>query len=167
VQALLEQYVSRVFGFALRMTGDRHAAEDLTQETLLRAWRRQKQLRDPGQARVWLFQIAANVWRDQLRRRRLPPEQAGSLAAELMGLAMGPAQEIEIREESARALAALDKLPPRQREVLYLSACEGLKASQIAEILDCTSAAVKVNLSLARKKMREQLAPESAALDRP
>ncbi|MDZ4783565.1 MAG: sigma-70 family RNA polymerase sigma factor, partial [Planctomycetia bacterium] len=57
-------------------------------------------------------------------------------------------------EEVARAVAALDALPPRQREVLYLFACEGLNLTEIAGVLKCKHDAVKMNLSLARKKMR-------------
>jgi len=90
VNASLEQHVARVFGFALRLTGDRHAAEDLTQEAMLRACRSWKQLRDERRLRVWLFQIAANLWRDQSRRSGLAPERAGPLDVELMGPQRSP-----------------------------------------------------------------------------
>src|SRR5712692_4928022 len=79
VKNLLEEYVPRVYRFALRLTNDPHAAEDLTQETLLRAWRRRGLLRDPRAARVWLFRITANLWRDQLRRDRCRVARAGPL----------------------------------------------------------------------------------------
>lgn len=79
MDALLEQLVPRVYGFALRLTGNLHAAEDLTQETFLRACRKAASLQDERRLRVWLFQIAVNLWRDQLRRRRLAPERAGPL----------------------------------------------------------------------------------------
>ncbi len=144
----------RVFGFALRLTGDRHAAEDLTQEAMLRACRSWKQLRDERRLRVWLFQIAANLWRDQSRRSGLAPEQAGSLNMELMGPQRSPDDLAQENEEVARAVAALDALPPRQREVLYLFACEGLDLKEIASVLGSNHDAVKTNLSLARKKMR-------------
>src|SRR3989304_8552329 len=65
VKVLLEEHVPRVYRFALRLTGNRHEAEDLTQETFLRAWRHRRRLRDRSAARVWLFAIAANLWRDR------------------------------------------------------------------------------------------------------
>ncbi len=148
----------RVFGFALRLTGNRHAAEDLTQETFLRAWRKAGSLRDEQRERVWLFQIAANLWRDQVRRRQLAPERAGPIDVELLGRQRFPEEVAEQREEVARALNALDALPARQREVMYLSACEGMNHAEIATVLECTTDAVKTNLSLARKKLREQFA---------
>jgi RNA polymerase sigma-70 factor (ECF subfamily) len=55
------------------------------------------------------------------------------------------------------ALAAMDALPPRQRQVIYLVTCEELSHDEVAEILQMTPAAVKANLSLARKEMRQRL----------
>ena len=66
-------------------------------------------------------------------------------------LSQGP-----IMHEFEQALAALNALPPRQREVLYLNACEELTATEIAAILEITIDSVKANLSLARQRMREQ-----------
>jgi RNA polymerase sigma-70 factor (ECF subfamily) len=158
VNATLEQHVPRVFGFAVRLTGSRHAAEDLTQETFLRAWRHGVGTRDADRTRVWLFQIAANLWRDQLRRKRLAPERAGPLDFEQPDSRTCPRIFAEQQEQVTLAMASLDELPARQREVLYLSACEGLAHTEIAEILECTLDAVKSNLSIARRKMRAQLA---------
>src|SRR5712692_6946834 len=79
VKNLLEEYVPRVYRFALRLTNNPHAAEDLTQETMLRAWRGRWLLRNPQTFRVWLFRITANLWRDQLRRGRLTVARAEQL----------------------------------------------------------------------------------------
>lgn len=158
MNASLEQHVPRVFGFAVRLTGSRHAAEDLTQETFLRAWRHGVGTQDADRTRVFLFQIAANLWRDQLRRKRLAPERAGPLDFEQPGSQTCPRQFAERQEQITLAMACLDELPARQREVLYLSACEGLAHTEIAEILECTLDAVKSNLSIARRKMRARLA---------
>ena len=70
---------------------------------------------------------------------------------------MPPVQQVIDREDVQRTLDAMDKLPPRQREVLYLHACEGLCLAEIADVLDISSDAVKASLSLARKRMRRQL----------
>ena len=69
----LEPHLPHVYRFALRLAGDPHLAEDLTQETYLRAWRGRRQLRSAQSARVWLFRISVNLWRDQLRRGQSRP----------------------------------------------------------------------------------------------
>jgi RNA polymerase sigma-70 factor (ECF subfamily) len=164
---LLDEWVPRVYRFALRLCRDRHAAEDLTQETFLRAWRHRAGLRDVRAARVWLFRIAANLWRDQARRGRLPVARAGPLDDTEPGRSEPPERLAEGREELARALAALDALPPRQREVLYLSACEGLAAAEVAAVLGISPEAAKASLSLARRRLREQLPDPAPAEGRP
>jgi len=157
VSKLLEEWAPRVYRFALRLCDDPHAAEDLTQETLLRAWRHRARLRDQRAGGVWLFRIAVNLWRDRLRRGRSPVARAGPLRDDKPSRAQ-PAERVAAgREELERALEAMAALPPRQREVLYLSACEGLSTAEIGEILGSHADAVKANLSLARKKMRERL----------
>lgn len=165
---LLEEWVPRVYRFAFHLCNDPHAADELTQETFLRAWRQRGRLRDPGAARVWLFRIAANLWRDRLRRGRSPVARAGPLEDTQPDPTHSPERLAAGREELARALEALDELPPRQRDVLYLSACEGLNTAAVAAVLGISPAAVKASLSLARKKLREQLPdlfPDSASAD--
>lgn len=157
MRGLLEEHVPRVYRFALRLTGDPHQAEDLTQETFLRAWRGRKRLRDPDALRLWLFKIAVNLWRDRVRRARRAPQPADSPIDGQASPSASPVQQALQREEVARALTALDSLPPRQREVLYLNAREALSIAQIADVLGVSHEAVKSSLSLARKRMRRQL----------
>jgi RNA polymerase sigma-70 factor (ECF subfamily) len=153
----LEEWVPRVYRFALRLSNDCHVAEDLTQETFLRAWRQRGQLRDASKVRVWLFRITANLWRDRLRRGRSPVARACRLEDAEAGHAL-PAERVLLgKEELSRALEAMASLPPRQREVLHLSACEGLATAEIADILGISAGAIKAHLSLARKKIRRQL----------
>jgi RNA polymerase sigma-70 factor (ECF subfamily) len=158
VSKLLEEWAPRVYRFALRLCDDPHAAEDLTQETFLRAWRHRDRLRDPRAGPVWLFRITANLWRDRLRRGRLAVGQAGPLQENQPARTEAPDQVASHREELQRALDALRALPPRQREVLYLSAGEQLSTAEIAEVLGIGPDAVKASLWLARKYLRERLA---------
>jgi RNA polymerase sigma-70 factor (ECF subfamily) len=157
VKNLLQEYVPRVYRFALRLTHDPHAAEDLTQETFLRAWRRRALLRHPDALRVWLFRIATNLWRDQLRRSKRPVSQAGPLPADFADGSPSPERSVEDQEDLRRAIEALEGLPERQREVVYLSACEGLSAAEISVVLGISNEAVKASLCLARKKLRQEL----------
>lgn len=162
VSNLLEEWAPRVYRFALRLCNDPHIAEDLAQETFLRAWRHRGRLREEGALQVWLFRITANLWRDQLRRRRSPVARADSIKDQgQMDLAdpstLPPERRLHGKEDLARALDAMNGLPPRQRHVLYLTACEGLSSAEIAEVLGITKDSVKANLSVARKKMRQEL----------
>jgi RNA polymerase sigma-70 factor (ECF subfamily) len=151
----LDQLVPPVYRFALRLTGDRDAAEDLTQDTMLRAWRSPRMPDDPDDARIWLFKIAANLHRDGIRRTRVRrrdlPRHMGPAARPL------PDAETLRRELADRALAALDRLPDRQRDVLFLSACEGCTNEQIASVLGITGGAVKSSLALGRRSLRAAL----------
>jgi RNA polymerase sigma-70 factor (ECF subfamily) len=150
----VEEHVGSVYRYALRLAGRTDMAEDLAQETLLRAWRSRGQLRDPQVARVWLLRIATNLWNDHLRQVKFQPRV---LASEPPCPRPTVADGTCERESVARALAAMDELPPRQRQVLYLATCEGLSHAEVADVLAMSTPAVKANLSLARKEMRRRL----------
>ena len=158
-----EDDVKRLYYFALRLTRDHHAAEDLTQETILRAWRHRRRLRDPGAIRTWLFRVAANAWSDQTRRGPLRPERS-SHVVERSSAATRPAdEEASRREEVQKVVQAMDLLPDRQRQVLWLHAVEGLSHQEIAETLGIHSNTVKVNLFHARRAMRRKFNDIAAA----
>jgi RNA polymerase sigma-70 factor, ECF subfamily len=150
----LEQHVETVYRYALRLAGRRDLAEDIAQETVLRGWRSQNRLREPRTARVWLLRIATNVWNDHLRNTRFQPR---SLEAEPPCPRRLPGEASDERENVRLALAAMDELPPRQRQVLYLVTCEELSHAEVANVLEIDVKAVKSNLSLARKEMRRRL----------
>ncbi len=150
----LETLIPGLYRFAQRLSGQRERAEDLTQETLLRAWRNRGQLRDGQSARVWLFRILVNLWRDQLRQSNHRPVMEPT-AESVIDRAPEPFQTLGDREELHEVLKVLEQLPPRQREVLHLSAVEEFRVAEIAEVLGISPNAVKVNLCEARKKMRD------------
>ena len=150
----IEEHVGSVYRYALRLTRRPDLAEDLTQETLLRGWRSRQMLRDDRAARVWLFRIATNLWTDQLRRRRFCLETLNTEPA--CPRLLPPAASHE-RENARMALAAMEELPSRQRQVLYLVTCENMAHGEVATILGIGDSAVKANLSLARKEMRRRL----------
>ena len=120
----IEEHVGSVYRYALRLTGRPDLAEDLTQETLLRGWRNRQKLRDQRAARVWLF-----TNRDQFMDR---PTATREFSARRHWTTNHPALALcqhaasDERENVRLALAAMDELPPRQRQVLYLVTCENL-----------------------------------------
>jgi RNA polymerase sigma-70 factor (ECF subfamily) len=166
VDKFLAEWTPRLYRFAIRLTGDVHAAEDLTQEAILRAWRQRATIRSEGALETWIFRIAVNLWRDQVRRLRSPVARPTALPAEMLVDGARPADQILTdREELQRVLVQLDGLPSRQREAIYLSACEGMKTSEIAVALDISVEAVRASLSLARKRLRECFPETMASAD--
>ena len=158
VETTLEQFVPAVYRFALRLSRDAHLAEDLTQETFVRAWRRRAHLRELESVKTWLFRIVVNLWSDELRRRRVRGVERCEPV--LKACDDAPSANISATESLDAALRALDRLPERQRAVLYLHACAALSAPEIALVLAITPEAVRSSLSLARQRMRGFLMDE-------
>ena len=150
----LEPYIDRVFRFALALSRDRHVAEDLTQETFLRAYRSLDQLRKHNSARSWLFRILFNLWKDRCRKKRLPL-QDGDYEVEDRGAR--PLEVLIDAERQQSALQLMQALPAMQRNALFLSAVEQLSNGEISRLLETSENSVKASLSIARKKMREML----------
>lgn len=155
VDDLVAAHADALYRYALRLTRDPAQAEDLMQETLLRGWRRRSWLREPAAARVWLLAIATNVQRDWVRAARPVAPLAAEAASPNAGV--GVERRLEQRECVALALAALDELPTRQRQVMHLATVEGLSHEETASVLEISVEAVKSSLSVARQTMREKL----------
>jgi RNA polymerase sigma-70 factor, ECF subfamily len=153
VDDLLAAHADAVYRYALRLTRSAPAAQDLMQETLLRGWRARRSLREPAAARVWLLRIATNLHRDSYRSAR-PTEP---IVAEPVDPRPAVAGNLERRECVERALAALDELPPRQRQAMHLITIEQLSQQLAAEVLGVSVEALKASLSLARRELREKL----------
>jgi len=154
LDATLAAHLDTVYRYALRLTHNSELAQDLTQETMLRAWRNRKTLQEHAATKSWLLRIATNLWTDQYRRTKFQP----SLLIEPPASREPPTAKKLIQQESVdQALAALDELPPRQRQVMYLITVEQLPHAEVAEILELTPQAIKSNLAAARKTLRTQL----------
>ena len=135
--------------FARRLTADPAAAEDLVQETFMRAWRSFDQFHGGTNVRAWLFRILLNTFYGQGRKGRLtlvPLDDTDKAAA--------PGTEAVF--DVAGALA---KLPVEQRTVLMLGAVEGFTCREMSEMLGIPMGTVMSRLSRARQAMRSRLDP--------
>ena len=160
---LVERYQGQVYNVALRMLRDFPAAEDVTQDTFLSAYRNIGSYRG-GMFRAWLFRIAMNAARDALRRRARRP--AASLDTYMEGETTprdvpdpdsGP-EEVALQHERQRVLGdLLMELPQDQRTVLVLSDVQGLSYEEIAQATGEALGTVKSRLSRARTRLRDLL----------
>lgn len=157
VRQLLEMYLPQVYRFALQLSGNEHDAADIAQATMLRAWRKRHKLREPKAAKVWLFKIAANLYRDQQRRAQHRAHPRETLTAE--PASSNPTVERALSQSEAvqQVLQQMQLLPPRQQQVLHLHAFEQCTHNEIAGILGISIPAVKSNLSHARRALRQSL----------
>ncbi|MEW6637582.1 MAG: sigma-70 family RNA polymerase sigma factor [Actinomycetota bacterium] len=167
LEALYDRYSGVAYSLALRILGDRGAAEEVVQDTFVSVWRRAGTYRaKAGRPYSWMLGIARNRAIDELRRRRTPGRDRatfGSGPRETPDPAPGPA---EIEEDAARVSelrfvvgGALQRLPDEQREVLELAYLQGLTQREISERTGIPLGTVKTRTRLALKKLKETLTP--------
>jgi RNA polymerase sigma-70 factor (ECF subfamily) len=156
----LREALPRLRRYARVLTGDTHRADDLVQDTLVRAWEKRRLWRAGSDLRAWLFTIMHNVHVNQFLMRR-HDSACESLDAEgaAGGVAVGATQfeAVVLGEVSAQ----LARLPIEQREVLVLAAVEELRYEQIARVLQIPVGTVMSRLSRAREKLRRTMNAEN------
>jgi RNA polymerase sigma-70 factor (ECF subfamily) len=142
----------------MTLTRDQVEAEDLVQETYLRALRAFGQLVPDSNLKGWLFTILRNIWLNQLRHARSGP-QFVELDAEDEGswldrVVNDPHVLLLRKVERAEVRAALEQLPRQYREVIVLRDFEGFSYRQIANIIGCPAGTVMSRLGRGREKLR-------------
>jgi RNA polymerase sigma-70 factor (ECF subfamily) len=170
---LVEPYRRALEVHCYRMLGSIQDAEDLAQETLLRAWRALDRFEPRVQFQTWLYRIATNACLDELRRRPRRPELIDPFPDRPVHETEAPLYDPEaryaLREGMELALVrAIQQLPGRQRPVLIFRDVLGWSAPEVAELLESSVASVNSALQRARATVEEHLpAPEPAALEPP
>jgi RNA polymerase sigma-70 factor (ECF subfamily) len=158
ISGFFEQNYDRVFRYVRAMVRDTSEAEDLTQETFLRAHRERGTVRDAGALLSWLFRIATHVTLDRLRQR-------ASLAARRSGLdpseidlpdpkAPSMQQVLEQEQMGACVNRYLENIPDAFRAVILLHDVHGLTDPEIASLLDVPLTTVKIRLHRARRQLK-------------
>lgn len=145
---------AHVYRFALSLCRDRWQAEDLAQEAILRAVRADPAFTQRSDLRKWLFRVTHNLWIDVTRKMTANTNRPLELA-ELVDATDRPDKIAEITEQMEATFVQMQHLPIKQRQVLHLRVVEEMSVDEVAETLNMTRGAVKTNLSLARKQMRE------------
>jgi RNA polymerase sigma-70 factor (ECF subfamily) len=144
--------------FAISLCGNVDRADDLVQETLLRAWANIHSFEPGTNMSAWLFTILRNLFRSEYRkRRREVPDGDGTYADTLK---TQPEQTSRVEFEEFRV--ALNKLPTDQREALVLVGASGFSYEEAAEICGCAVGTIKSRVNRARTRLAELMAIESA-----
>ena len=157
---LVERWETPIQRLCARMTGDLHQAEDLAQEAFARVFAKRHAYEPTGKFSTWLWRIALNLCRDDLRRRRCRPESSLDLgedgeggSAELAGETPSPVEAAVALEQAEIVRRALLKLPEHHRTVVVLRHYEGLKFSEIAEVLGIPEGTVKSRMNEALSRL--------------
>jgi RNA polymerase sigma-70 factor (ECF subfamily) len=157
------EYLDGLYGYAMVLSRNTAEAEDLVQETCLRALRGMDGLRSGDSAKSWLFTILRNIWFNELRHRRTAPDVVeldadGSETNEPADPTQDPHTDFVRQLEREQVRVAIQQLPVEFREIIILREYEELSYQEIAVVLDCPAGTVMSRLARARSKLRELLA---------
>jgi RNA polymerase sigma-70 factor (ECF subfamily) len=159
--ALVERHYDALTGYLYRMTnGDRLLSEDMVQETFLRALRGIGGYEYPRPFKPWLYAIATNLARNHFKRAdtRHTMSVPADDALEQSGGPIRSPEDVLVADDQVRAaVAALDRLPDHQREVILLRYTQDLSLAEIADALSIPVGTVKSRLSLALQRLREEM----------
>lgn len=156
------EYLNGLYGYAMVLSRNGIEAEDLVQETCLRALRAIDGLREQGSVKSWLFTILRNIWLNQVRQRQACPELIeldadDDNANEPSDGTHDPHADYVSQTEREQVRAAIQQLPVEFREIIILREYEELSYQEIAALLDCPVGTVMSRLARARSRLRELL----------
>ncbi len=157
-------YLNPLYAFAFQMTRSRADAEDIVQETFVKAYRAFDQLQDRARCKAWLMKIAINVFRDWYRKIMHTPPQISFEMVDPANFILpfsewsaDPERLVVSKTLEGEVQVALDDLPPEFKMVLLLADVEEFSYQEIAEILECPVETVMSRLHRGRKLLRASL----------
>jgi RNA polymerase sigma-70 factor, ECF subfamily len=155
IRFLYQEHGKSVLAYATRLTGDRAAAEDVVQETLLRAWKHADDLRNDtkGSVRGWLLTVARNIVTDRARARAARPQEVGE-PIDVPAVERDHAEQVV---NSMTVLGAMDKLSAEHREVLVEMYYRGRTVAEVAQALRIPPGTVKSRSYHALRTLRAVL----------
>lgn len=161
---IVSRYKDRLYNFAFRFVGDSDTAEDIVQETFLRAFRKRREYRAIANFSTWIFTITGNLAKSELRRRKRWRFLSLDWSPE------GDANGMELPDESHRPdnstetvlversiQQAVQSLPANYRQAVVLRDIEGMSYQEIAEIANCPLGTVKSRVNRGRLKLQQKL----------
>jgi RNA polymerase sigma factor (sigma-70 family) len=157
-EAFFVRHRTLIYRTAYGLTGDRHAAEEVLQDTFARAYRHRSILRSDVSPVPWLHRVTLNLCYSRLDRRRLKAEPIGETNAErIRDAAVEPAERAEQQELRAIVREGIQALPPKHQSVVVLYYLHGLSLRETASFLDLRLGTVKSRLHYALRSLRAHL----------
>jgi len=162
----LSEFLDSLYSYALVLSRNNAEAEDLVQETCLRALRAMARLRPDSNVKSWLFTILRNIWLNQRRHLGITPETveldpSGDGALSVPDTAKDPYAAYVSNFEREQVRIAIQQLPTEFREIIILREFEELAYQDIAAVMECPVGTVMSRLGRARARLRELLAGTS------
>jgi RNA polymerase sigma-70 factor, ECF subfamily len=164
------EFIDELYGYAMVLTRNHAQAEDLVQETYVRAIPAMERLQADSNMKGWLFTILRNIWLNELRKWRnapqmVPIELGNSIADSVVEPSRNSHDLYVSKVEAEQVRAAIQELPLEFREVILLREYEDLSYLEIARILDCPVGTVMSRLGRARGKLRALLSTRLTGFD--
>jgi RNA polymerase sigma-70 factor (ECF subfamily) len=160
---LMRRYRPRIYALALHLIGDEHDADDVAQETFLRAYRSLDGFRGAAEFYTWVYRIAVNLALNVKRRNgrnqtepMTDPRVALAVQVDSYG---DPRRAAELRQSYTRLVAALDDLPEHLRSTVVLVALQGLTHDEAAAVLGCQTGTIGWRIHQAREQLIAALEP--------
>jgi RNA polymerase sigma-70 factor (ECF subfamily) len=158
-------YQTQIYNLCFRTVGNQDDAEDMTQESFLKAWRYLSSFQFESAFSTWLYRLATNCCLDLLRSKKRRPtvslvsedDDGEEQSFDPVDPAPQPEEALIRKEEQAQLQEALDSLEDTQRQIITLRVVNDLSYTEIAEILDLKEGTVKSRLSRARENLRKKL----------
>jgi RNA polymerase sigma-70 factor (ECF subfamily) len=156
------EYLDGLYSYAMVLTRNHAEAEDLVQETYVRALKAMGRLRAGSNMKGWLFTILRNVWLNQLRKRRNGPQMIGiEVGDDVANSIVEPSKDsydlYVSKTETERVRASIQELPIEFREIILLREYEDLSYQEVASVLGCPVGTVMSRLARARAKLHTLL----------
>ena len=166
-EEVVQTHSAKVYRLAYRLTGNRHDAEDLTQEVFVRVFRSLANFQ-PGTLDGWLHRITTNLFLDQARRRsRIRFDgMSEETQARLPSSGPGPERSFEFNNLDVDVARALEELPPDFRAAVVLCDLEGLSYDEVAQALGVKLGTVRSRIHRGRAMLKEKLAHRDPQLRR-
>lgn len=158
----MQRHSGEIHAYLWRLLQDSEDAQDILQETFLRAFRGYGRLNHGERARTWLYRIATRTAYTELRRRKRRWERSEPLGDDHRDDRPAPAAQVEDRELLSRVRSAVEALPTRQQAALMLRKYQGLSYDEVGRALGCSSQAARANVYQAMRRLRAQFPVEAA-----
>lgn len=167
-RTLVQRYRTRIMNLVCRFINDRDRAEEISQEVFLRVFRNRERYRKSGKFSTWIFTIAVNLTKNEIRSRvrhrgtfslDAMEEESSGQGVTFPDAKPLPDEDLNAHEIGQKVAEALRKIPARYREAVVLRDVEGLSYEEVGQILRIPGGTVRSRINRARLMLKERLKP--------